>query len=245
MAFKKFWVMVIFAVMFLLSGNVSAMTFSQPVKIGYAGSKPFVAQSSHFKGGYFIEGANYNSGNRVIHGKNASNYETYQEGLARWGEGKNALYCKYDTNTPADSRGFVYGMKFGGKDMYIFSEDSWREISKIETDEGITLYPLYFRYKRFTKLDILGCRKDGTWVKYIDMESVIEKYYGKNPRNVDVIGGAETWERSDNYIVCQGDTIIVPYHVFAYNPYRKIESGEFRFKWDDAAQWFGIEHIVY
>ena len=35
------------------------------------------------------------------------------------------------------------------------------------------------------------------------------------------------------------------YFVVGYNPHRTVETGEFRFKWDDAAQWFGVEKIVY
>ena len=230
---KKFGLMlVMFAVMFLLSENASAITFSQPVKIGYAGIHDYQRV-----GGYYIEGATYNDGN-VIHN---GDKKTYGKGIARWGEGKDALYCEYEYKNQGG------GLKFGGKNDYLLNESLKREISKIDTDEGMTLYLLYYKYKQFTNLDVLGCRKDGSWVKYIDMDSIVEKYFGKNPRNIDVVCGTEGWENKDinNYITCKNNMIVISYHVFANNPRRKIESGEFRFKWNDAAQWFGVEKVVY
>ena len=197
-----------------------------------------------------IEGASYNSGNLVTH-ENNSRYETYLKGLARWGEGKDALYCYYDTSLSYDAsakNGFINdGLRFGGKDNYVFSSSRWRTISKIETDEGITLYALYYRYKYYAELAILGCLKNGSFVKYIDINvDFSKKYFGNNFGEVNY--GPEDWNKSGDistYIRCQGDTIIVPYFVVGYNPHRTVETGEFRFKWDDAAQWFGVEKIVY
>ena len=39
----------------------------------------------------------------------------------------------------------------------------------------------------------------------------------------------------ENYF-CNGDTVTIKY---------KHKNTEFRFKWDDAAQWFGIEKVTY
>ena len=220
--------------------NTAPMKFSQPVYIGQAGSKAFVGQDPRFKGGYFIEGASYNNGNLIVHGKDRE-YKTYDKGLARWGDGKDALYCEYKAARKEDGG----GLKFGGKKNFVIFDESRRDIFKIETNKGITLYPLYYRYKWWTSLDIIGCREDGTWVKYIDMDSIIEQYFGKKPLNVNVILGNEEWKDFLNEISCKEDTIKVNYHVFSYNPYHKIESGEFRFKWDETAQWFSVEQIKY
>lgn len=233
---KKIFGILIMLIIF--SANCSAMTFSQPQKIGHAGSYPFIGQSPYYKGGYFFEGTSYNEGSILRIMDDPQTGSEYGAGLARWGEGKNALYCKYDSSLTGDD-----GLKFGGRNNFLASDRSWRDIFRIDTDKGITLYPLYFRYKQFTELTILGCRQDGTWVKYIDMDAVAEKYFGEKP--MDLVYGSEDWGNLSGCVICKGDTIIVPYHIYIYTPYRKIKSGEFRFKWDDAAQWFGVEQVVY
>ena len=44
-----------------------------------------------------------------------------------------------------------------------------------------------------------------------------------------------------------GFPVQAPYHGFLVEGADKISEpeGEFRFKWDDKAQWFGVEQIVY
>lgn len=44
---------------------------------------------------------------------------------------------------------------------------------------------------------------------------------------------------------CKEDMIIIEYDNYNPNTKRMYKEGEFRFKWDDAAQWFGIEQVVY
>ena len=219
------------------------MQFSQPVKIGYAGGKPYMGLSEHspFKGGYFIEGASYNDGNRIIHGK-GGNYETYGKGIARWGEGKDALYCKYNVDSPEDSRGLPYdNLKFGGKDNYVVNEILWSSIYKIETNSGITLYILYHTYKFNIRFYIIGCRQDGKWVKYIDSQSILDKYFGKNLYDWGKESGHYNFE---DVISCKENVIIAPY--YRNNGTNGISRlGEFRFKWDEKAQWFSVEHIKY
>ena len=44
----------------------------------------------------------------------------------------------------------------------------------------------------------------------------------------------------------QGDTIILEFkHTDSTIKSERETTGEFRFKWDDAAQWFSIEQVVY
>lgn len=41
--------------------------------------------------------------------------------------------------------------------------------------------------------------------------------------------------------VAQGDTLVMKYRAWSSNE----EKGEFRFRWDENAQWFSVEQIVY
>ena len=222
------------------------MQFSQPVYIGHAGRYPFIGQSPYYKGGVFFEGVSYNNGNILKRGEDAKNTE-YGTGLARWGDGKDALYCKYECSNWYDNSVVSHfteqKLSFGGKNQYILSETSWRDISKIETNQGITLYALYFRYKSSTILDIIGYRQDGSWVKYISMDSIATKYFNKEDARMLIYGGKSWADGITESIKCHKDTIIVPYHHTISN--KNQESGEFRFKWDEKAQWFGVDKITY
>lgn len=44
--------------------------------------------------------------------------------------------------------------------------------------------------------------------------------------------------------ICRNDSIVIVYRRWHWKGMSDPE-GEFRFKWDDAAQWFGIEQVVY
>ena len=225
----------------------AVMNFSQPFYIGHAGGRPYAAQNPRFKGGYFIENATYNDGNVIMDDAKDDRNKTYGKGLARWGDGSDAIWCKYDVNTPPDSKRFVYGLSFGGKDNYILSESGWRDIYKIETLGDMTFYLLKHRYKWFVKIDVLGCSKDGTWAKYIDLRDVEEQYFGKSAdRGTEIIWTSEEWKSGLEGVSCEGDTITIQYHVFAFKPsHHKIEDGEFHFTWDNTAHNFVIDRTVY
>lgn len=237
--FKKFFGLTV--MLLVIASNCFAMTFYQPVKIGFAGVPPYFGQNPKYMGGYFFEGTSYNDGNILRKAENPKESSEYGAGLARWGDGKDALYCKYQAGRNEKN----HYLKFGGKDSYLVSDSTRRDISKIETDEGITLYVLYYRYNWYTDLSILGCLKDGTWVKYIDTSGEFQKkYFGDYSNGIHwIIYGSEKVDSNpSSYIICKGDTIIIPYNVHSNSG---KSSGEFRFKWDDAAQWFGVEQIVY
>lgn len=226
--------------------STAVMNFSQPFYIGHAGGRPYAGQSSRFKGGYFIEEATYNDGNIIMDAEDDRN-KTYGKGLARWGDGSDAIWCKYDVDTPPDSKKFVYGLSFGGKDNYILSEYGWRDIYKIETLGDMTFYLLEHRYKRFVSIDVLGCSKDGTWDKYIDLRDVEEQYFGKSAtRGTEIIWTSEEWKHGLEGVSCDGDTITIQYHVFAFKPsYHKVEDGEFRFTWDNNTHKFSVDRVAH
>ena len=216
---KKFFVCVVLSVL-LAAQSAFAMTFSQPVKLGRAGCPD---QSPY--SGVVIEGATFNDGNYYT--KNGykpkdERLRTFDKGTARWGDGDDALYCRYDY----ESRSFDYG----GKDKYIASL-GWpmRIIYRINTDKGITLYALHYWF-HYNDYVIIGRRKDGVWVKYIDTNDINERYFGKKLYYAD----APIYKE----IMSKGDKLVIPYTL-------KKKNAELHLKWDDKAQWFGVEQVVY
>lgn len=232
MAFKKFWVMIfMFAVMFLLSENVSAMTFSKIVKIGEVG---FPAQAPYQ--GFVVRGEFYNSGTPYIENykyEDGTPIKTYKAGTARFGSEPNDLYCHYDFNLSDKP------IKFGGKNNYILELDgSDKNIFSIENDGGIKLYVVYHNYC-VTELNILGTQKNGKWVNYVNTKNLSEIYFNGN----------EGYKKDGGIIynvpICRNDTIVIQYGRWHWAEEVSEPEGEFRFKWNDAAQWFNIEHIIY
>ena len=80
---------------------------------------------------------------------------------------------------------------------------------------------------------LIGCQFDGKFVKYIDTTKITKRYY--------------IWDRSGaspifyKRITVRGDAITISYMAHRSN----INLGEFRFKWDNKAQWFSVEQAVY
>ena len=227
MAFKKFWVIgLIFALMFLLSENVSAMTFSKIIPIGEVG---FPAQAPYQ--GFVVKGENYNSGTPYIENYNYADetpVKTYTKGTARF----ENLYCKYDFNLSDNP------IKFGGKDNYILELDgSDKKIFRIENDGGINLYVVYHNYC-VTELNILGTQKNGKWVNYVNSKKLSEIYFnGNDGYKMD---GGIIYEIP----TCDKNFIVIKYRRWHWDDVSEPE-GEFRFKWNDAAQLFDIEHKIY
>lgn len=212
-----------FAVMFLLSENVSAMTFSQPVKIGEIG---FPIQSPYHY--LLVNGASYNSGTPF---KDYNNKLTYKEGIAVFGNGEDKLFCEYSLNKESK---FI---KFGGQNNYIVSLDCYyRRIYKIATNEGLTLYSIE-QTSGSERINIIGRLKDGKWFSYVDSDVLTDKYFN----------GLQSYKHTDgvhyNMPKFDNDTIIIPYK-YQLN-FKIAYDGELRFKWDDKAQWFSVENVVY
>ena len=79
---------------------------------------------------------------------------------------------------------------------------------------------------------IIGKKSDGRFVKYIDTRDITRRYFGWDGTGVSPIVYLDMYT--------QGNTLIVPYYHLRNNKSRR----EFRFKWDDKAQWFGVEQII-
>ena len=177
----------------------------------------FVTPSS----GIVIRGSSYNSGAKwkVFQGET-----TYREGVARWGDEQTGIYFYYGK----------YPFNFGGKSknfpLMINVEVS---ISKIINDENITMYLLRNDGSdvRLNNYFLLGRRQDGEWIKYFDASEFLKKYFGED-RFVSLTKA-----------YCKTNSITIDVEKFHINDRRKV--GALRFKWDNVAQWFSVEKIVY
>ena len=209
----------ILCVCLLFSGNCFAMQFSQPVEIGGIS----VMQAGG--GGVCVDEADYNDGKFYTKYKK-DNTRGYGEGIAGFGKGKDIIYVHYDYN--------VYeGFYFGGKDKNNTIKDDFPcyDIYKINTNEGITIYPLYKSYGPEFDYLIIGKRADGKFVKYIDTREITKRYFGWN------MHGASPTMYKD--LSVQGDTLVMKYH-----DWKTATEGRFIFKWDDNAQWFSVDRTV-
>ncbi len=221
---KKFFIGFVLSVLFV-ANSAFAMTFSQPVKIGEIG---FPVQAPYH--GYIVNGATQNDGTayteKMTH--DGKPIITYTQGVARFGD----LYCKY--NFEKDNC-FI---NFGGKNNFVLNMNAtFKKIFSIGNDSALKFYAIYYNYC-VTDLKILGRRADGKWVVYIDSKKLSDKYFGgKDGYKLD--GGVLY-----DVPICAGDTLIVKYRRWHWKGQSEPE-GEFRFKWDDKAQWFGVDHIVY
>ena len=228
---KKIFVLGVVLSVLFVAQSAFAMTFQQPVKIGGIG---FPIQAPYH--GYVVKGASQNDGKAYHENYKKRNGEpltTYTQGVARFGD----LYCKYEFG-----KNFSESMSFGGKNDFVLMQNgTFKEIFSIGNDAGIKLYAIYHTYC-VTDLKILGTRKDGKWVVYIDSKKISNKYFdSKDSYKLD---GGVSYSREPKF---QGDTIIISYTCFAKSTKgsKIISQGEFRFKWDEAAQWFGVEQVVY
>lgn len=213
----------------MITSNCFAMNFSQPVEIG---------RLSCYQrgGGFLIEQATFNNGTRYERSIKES-LKSYGKGLAQFGSGVDALYVHYDFDGYYD--GHTSFVKVGSKNIEntvrvnIFN--SW--IYRIPSNEGIKIYAILEGYGANRNFTIIGTKRDGTFVKYIDTLILTEKYFAVKING----GGAYPIVYGD--IKSNSDTIIISYT----NSIKRGEiiKGEFRFKWDDDAQWFSVEHVVY
>lgn len=206
---------------FLFSGNCFAMQFSQPVKIGGI----CVDQSS--KQGVLIENASYNNGDYYIKAKK-DNRSTYGKGMARFGNGEDALYVHYNYYT--DFGKFYFGGKDKQNTIVPPNVLTIYDIFRINTDKKITIYPLRKFYSAESDYIIIGRRADGKFVKYIDTREITKRYFSWDGT------GASSVTYHDLYT--QGNTLIMKYQRYGY---KQLIEGTFYFKWDDNAQWFGVE----
>ena len=81
---------------------------------------------------------------------------------------------------------------------------------------------------------IIGRQKNGKFVKYINTVDITNRYFGCGKHGASPIVYTN--------LQSVGNTLVVSY---ATGGFPKKTIGEFRFKWDDKAQWFGVEQVAY
>ena len=224
---KKFFVGVVLSVL-LIANSALAGTFSQPVKIG-----EFYWD---LNGGFFIKDAAENNGS--VYTINRHNIQTYGRGTARFGDSNDSLYVHYN--------GYVkpftgyFGAKNASNTIEIGLGETSATIYAIATNGLGNLYLIKGGGMTFLEncwFILLGRKNDGTFVKYFDTEDIHKRYF---PQRFGY------WF---NDIKTQGDAIVVCYRRNLdgreMSNYSADEYGEFRFKWDERAQWFSVEQVIY
>ena len=243
MMFKKIAGLTIGAL--LLSAQCFAMTFSQPVKLGVVWGTPM--------GGIVIEGSSQNNGEiyrmrdgKTIPKRSYGGVDVYSKGTARFGMGNDALYFYYDWDFWKQGRDAYekYGCVFGNKDKTtvksLLIEEGWScTINKVPNDADRTMYLLTHSgaVAGFETYVIMGYNEEGNFVKYIDTNDIVDNYLGKKSMGMRGV--------SLRNVYCQANAIVVEYYDARTAKGYKSPAGAFSFKWDDKAQWFGVEHIAY
>ena len=209
----------------IYSGTVFAMQFYQMEKIGSIG----VSQRN---GGIRIENSIYNSG-KYFNKYDKNNTTSYDKGFAKFGKGDEALYIYYNSYQKEPSR-----MRVGTEDVNntIVMNMLWDSLFRVKASNGKVLYCINFAYGPDSQWCIVGCHSNGKFVKYIDTEEISKRYFG-----------ITTTQTGAPFVIykklrCDGDTILIEYTSAHRDEGIK---GEFRFKWDEAAQWFSIEQVAY
>ena len=209
-----------------IASNCFAMTFSQPEKIGSV----FL-----YEGTFDLKGYSYN---KVIQSSKWRDYTFYEKGIAIFGTGNDALYFYYDKDTKVQSPtsdGTEPISRFGSSDINNAIQVSplGTDIYLIKTDTDRTFYLLENSSPVWWggHCVLIGKNKDGKFFRYFDT-SVIKKKYRI---------GTSSRPNNDGKFYCNNDTITICYTSGSDGSIL----GEFRFKWDESAQWFGVQHIVY
>ena len=154
------------------------------------------------------------------------------KGVAKFGSGSNAIYQHYDIDNN-DGNYIMVGSENIQNTIKVSSYING-SLYCVKSDSNVVFYMIQTGYDVHEDdgYIIFGKRQDGSFVKYLDTDDIKKNYFGER--------SSIAWGN----INFQGNTIKIVYekHISGYN-YTKI--GEFRFKWDNNAQWFSIEQVVY
>ena len=129
-------------------------------------------------------------------------------------------------------------MRVGTEDVNntIVMNMHWDSLFRVKASNGKVFYCINFAYGPDSQWCIVGCHSNGKFVKYIDTEEISKRYFGITTTQM----GAPFVIY--NKLRCDGDTIFIKYTSAHRDEGIK---GEFRFKWDEAAQWFSVEQVAY
>ena len=207
--------------LFMMSSMCFAMNMESMVKVGSVSFNP-----SPINGGIEISGAHtFIEGDKnkgvvqiqVVKDSNEFTINKNQKSV----EAFDKLYFHFDSKNEIS--------RFGSDNfnnavpLYIFEGNT--SIYKIFNDTGLYLYLFASETGGGGSISVIGTTKDGKWVKYFNTRDAKESFNISSSAYCD-----------ECYVY--GDTVILGY----------FENGnkicELRFKWNEAAQWFGVEKIV-
>lgn len=229
-------VVILIALILIMSSNCVAMTFSQPMQIGKIMYPP--------NGDMVIENATYTSSKPTGKFQNLVTYP--YNTVIKFSNEENSIYVHH---------------KSGYKEIPYFGDENIENSIQIETglygvnifqlknDGSIKLYLLQTQEAsaNFVNWVCIG-KKDEKWIKYFDIRDIRKQYFGENNWRYYTFALYLEKITYDKYtypiIYCKDDTIIIEYQKSESN-INGYTKGEFKFKWDDKAQWFGIEQVVY
>ena len=206
---RKFWGLIIF-VCLLFSGNCFAMQFSSVEKLGSFGQPP--------NQGFFFYNVAHNSG-VYFNGKDEK--QGYKSGIARLGEGKDAIYFHYDLDKDI--------FKFGSENVEnaIYDKFYVFDVFKITTDEGIIIYPIH----RPLAYNFIAKTPTGKFIKYIDTYEITRRYFDYD--DIEDVGYGE--------LETQGDTLTMLYlRKDANLGEGEYMEGRIYLKWNDEKQNFDV-----
>lgn len=213
----------VLSILVVCMGNALAMQFYQPEELGYISF--YMAQN----GGAYFQGESNVTG-KYHRSSIGIGREYYGQGIVKYGSGRDVIYIHYDTTEPYYCNARV-GSKDIGNTVEVFLQSD--TVKRIRTSDDITLYVFEYAHSFQHFYTIIGKIPSGKFVKYIDSRDIASRYYGEK---------ANRSIQFQNFI-CSGDTIVIPYAFYHGTYIEKV--GEFRFKWDEDAQWFGIEQVLY
>lgn len=204
-----------------VSATCSAMQFQQPV---------FIGSFTGIKDGPV-------SGERWIISKEVA----VKKGSMTMGKGKTAIIFKYEDKKYNDfiQRDVKEVVSANGN---VFPGGAWNwnnhRVYQIYGENGIVVY-VDLEPSGTIESDtflLRGLWHDGKAVNFVDRKAAVQYTGGvKNP----------VFRYDGKGIRVINDTICIPYELREELGWKFIKKGEFRFKWNEQAQWFGIEDFVY
>lgn len=155
----------------------------------------------------------------------------FSKGVAQFGD----LYFHFDAPALRDRMPlaktfaeeeeiFAYASRFGSRNFAntvpVYTFEGSTRIYPLKSDDGREFYLLVTETGGGGSIKVIG-ERNGKWVKYFDTADVRKKI----PHDFYL----------DNFYTA-GDTIILD-----YKEWQKENHCALRYKWDEAAQWFGVE----
>lgn len=220
---------------YCMSIQCFAMSFHSIKKIGFASGLPM--------GGIYLEGYFYNNGN-IYHNYKMKNFKedknTFDKGVAMFGEQKNPLYFFYDNEKVwSDYKnpiGAFIGDKNQSKSVGVNMYEGWGiSIAKINNSENRPMYLVCSSgaVAGFENYIMFGYTKDDKFVKYFNTSEIRLNWFG--PNSMSMRGVCLREPKLNN------DSIVIPFKNIGKGSYDWDKNdGEMIFTWDDSAQWFSV-----